>query len=244
MIRGIVKDEKQSARVRAEAIAGLEAIDGHELKLLVSMAQGVNPLLKQEALRALRGVKLEDVNLVTTIDISERPKGVDMDQWLGWLDVARPDSPEFNETAEEQHARRIASGERVFFSAKAGGCFRCHTVQGRGGEAGPDLSIIGKSMTRERIVESIINPSKEIAPRYAAQLLELADGEKVTLMYVGPSPEGKDIWADSEGKTRLIAPGEIETKTPLTTSIMPAGLHQGMTRDELRDLLSFLTSLQ
>ena len=65
-----------------------------------------------------------------------------------------------------------------------------------------------------------------------------------TLMFVGPSPDGRDIWADAQGKHHLIAPGEIESKQPLTTSIMPTGLHQSMTRDELRDLLAILESLK
>lgn len=244
MVREIVSDKSQPDQVRAEAVAGLDAEDADERKMLIALAKGDHPLLNREALRSLRGIKLDDEKLNTTIDTSGRPKGMDMEQWLGWLDVARPDSPEFNETAEQQHARRIATGQRIFFSAKAGGCYRCHTVQGRGGEAGPDLSTIGKSMTRERLFESIINPSKEIAPRYAAQLVELADGEKLTLMFVGPSPDGRDIWADAQGKHHLIAPGEIESKQPLTTSIMPAGLHQSMTRNELRDLLAFLESLK
>ncbi len=231
MLREIAMDEKQHVQVRAEAIAGLDADVDEERKLLMVMAHETDALLKREALRALRGVLLD--SLVTTVDLTGRPKEEDVKAWIGFVDDATP-----------QAAGDLRNGERVFFSAKAGGCFRCHTVGGRGGEAGPDLSTIGQSMTRERILESILTPGKEIAPRYAAQLVELSDGEKFTLMYVGPSPDGRQIWADSEGKTRLIAAGEIESKTPLTSSIMPQGLHQGMTRQELRDLLAFLGSLR
>jgi len=230
MLRTIVQDEKQSALVRAEAVAGLDANVDEERKTLVAMAQGKDELLIKESLRALRGVEVN--SLVTTIDLAGRPKEEDVKGWLAFVGDATP------------QAADAKNGERVFFSAKAGGCYRCHTIGGRGGEAGPDLSTIGKSMTRERIMESILTPSKEIAPRYAAHLVELAEGDKLTLMYVGPSPDGKQIWADSQGKTQLIAPGDIASKEPMTTSIMPQGLHQGMTRDELRDLLAFLSSLQ
>ena len=230
MLREIVNDEKQHAQVRAEAVAGLDANEAEEMKILVTLAQGKDELLKTESLRALRGVTVENVE--TKVTLTGRPKDEDVKGWIGFIDDATP------------QAANIVNGERVFFSAKAGGCFRCHTALGRGGEAGPDLSTIGRSSPRERLLESILQPSKEIAPRYAAQLVELSDGEKLTLMYVGPSPDGKQIWADANGKVQFIEPGAIESKTPLTTSIMPTGLHQAMTREEIRDLLGFLEGLK
>lgn len=230
MLREIVNDEKQHAQVRAEAVAGLDANEAEELKILVTLAQGKDESLKTESLRALRGVTVENVE--TKVTLTGRPQDEDIKAWLGFIDDATP------------QAADVANGERVFFSAKAGGCFRCHTVGGRGGEAGPDLSTIGKSSPRERLLESILQPSKEIAPRYAAQLVELSDGEKLTLIYVGPSPDGKQIWADANGKMQLIEPGAIESKSPLTTSIMPTGLNQAMTATEMRDLLAFLESLK
>ena len=59
------------------------------------------------------------------------PSAVDVDAWLGLLDG--PADP--------------SAGERVFFHPKGPGCYRCHQVNGRGGRAGPDLSILAAAWT-------------------------------------------------------------------------------------------------
>ena len=56
------------------------------------------------------------------------------------------------------------SGRRLFHQATGPGCAKCHTVNGRGGRIGPDLSTIGRSLSREKLIDSILEPSKEIAP--------------------------------------------------------------------------------
>src|SRR5262249_53703819 len=52
------------------------------------------------------------------------------------------------------------AGERVFFHTSGSRCASCHRVDGRGGAIGPDLSTIGRALSRERLIESILTPSK------------------------------------------------------------------------------------
>ncbi len=197
--------------------------------------------------------------------VAARPPATDVAAWLKLLDALpkeKEDAPatdvkeqrkegddaKAQEKTQENEAKAQAfassPGERVFFSLKAGGCFRCHTVAGRGGEAGPDLSTIGKTLTRERLLESILQPSKEIAPRFTASRVKKTDGEELVLMYVGPSPDGTQIWSDTNGKAVSFQPAEVESREALKTSIMPEGLHAAMTLREMRDLLVYLASLK
>src|SRR5262249_54669207 len=75
------------------------------------------------------------------------------------------------------------AGRRIFFHSKLGGCFRCHRVEGRGTDLGPDLSTIGRT-ERRGILESILQPSNLVAPSYQTWRLEMADGKVLTGMLV------------------------------------------------------------
>ena len=59
-------------------------------------------------------------------------------------------------------------------------CVSCHQVHGTGSTLGPDLSQIGKKYTRAQILESILEPSRSIEPKYVSYVVETADGRAYT----------------------------------------------------------------
>jgi len=153
-----------------------------------------------------------------------RPPAHDLDAWLKML----------------QGKADAAAGERVFYHPKGPGCYRCHQVDGRGGRVGPDLSRLAKGMDRRRLVQSILQPSLEIAPQFVAWSVARTDGTVFSGVLVGESPEGKVTFADGEGKLIEIKPSEIEDRKPQPTSIMPDNVTQTLTVEEFRDLVAFL----
>src|SRR5262249_16447502 len=52
-----------------------------------------------------------------------------------------------------------AAGERVFFHPRGPRCHTCHRIDGRGAAVGPDLSLVGRSLGRDKLIESILSPS-------------------------------------------------------------------------------------
>ena len=132
------------------------------------------------------------------------------------------------------------AGERVFFHPRGARCYVCHRVDGRGGAIGPDLSKIGQSLGRDKLIESILNPSKEIAPQFVAWHIATRDGKVRTGVIVEEGPNSTVTVADSQGKLEVIHRTTIEERHALPTSIMPANLHELMTRQEFLDLLAFL----
>src|SRR5262249_12580882 len=68
-----------------------------------------------------------------------------------------------------------ARGENLFWS-QAVNCGSCHKVGDRGTAIGPDLSTIGKSRSREDLLESILEPSRRIEPKFATYVAHTADG--------------------------------------------------------------------
>jgi putative heme-binding domain-containing protein len=132
-----------------------------------------------------------------------------------------------------------AAGRRIFFHPNGPGCFKCHTIDGRGGRIGPDLSRTVGTMNRVQLIQSILEPSREIAPQFVSWTFELKDGRVVTGMVVHEN-EGKTIIGDAEGKLIEFKTLDIESRTPQKISVMPDKLADRMTLQELRDLLAFL----
>jgi putative heme-binding domain-containing protein len=128
----------------------------------------------------------------------------------------------------------------VFFHAKGPGCFRCHQINGRGSRAGPDLSTLASGLDRRRLVESIVAPSKEIAPQFVTWNVARTDGTVFTGILLEQSPEGAQVFADSTGRLIEVKADELSERKPLTISIMPEKLAQAMTVQDFRDLLAFL----
>ena len=134
-----------------------------------------------------------------------------------------------------------AAGRRVFFHPNGPGCFKCHTIDGRGGKVGPDLSRAVGTINRVQLIQSILEPSREIAPQFVSWTFETKDGKVVTGMVVHEN-EGKTIVGDAEGKLIELKTIDIVVRVPQKISVMPDKLAERMTLQELRDLIAFLES--
>lgn len=136
----------------------------------------------------------------------------------------------------------MAAGRMVFFHPQGPCCFSCHCIDGRGTAIGPDLSAIGRSLRRDRLIESILMPSKEVAPRFVTWQLSLRDGRVRSGMILEEGPNSTITLADSQGRLEILSRTLIEERVALSTSIMPDNLADLMTVQEFRDLLAFLLS--
>jgi putative membrane-bound dehydrogenase-like protein len=132
------------------------------------------------------------------------------------------------------------AGERVFFHPRGPRCYVCHRVDGRGAAIGPDLSTIGRSLSRDKLIDSILEPSKEIAPQFVSWLIATRDGKVRTGLIVEEGPNSTITIADTQGNLEVIHRTAVEERHAVTTSIMPASLPELMTRREFVDLLAFL----
>jgi putative heme-binding domain-containing protein len=131
-------------------------------------------------------------------------------------------------------------GEELFWS-KALNCGSCHKVGGRGTAVGPDLSAIGKLRGREDLLESILEPSRRIEPKYAAYVAQTADGRSLTGLLVRRD-ERSVVLRDAQNKEIVLAAREVEALQPSRLSLMPAGQLAGLTAQQAADLLEYLAS--
>jgi putative membrane-bound dehydrogenase-like protein len=259
LLQSIAADDKQDKQLRAEAIAGLGSAAGRGQltadgkKLLLDLLKGGDTVLRTEALRSLRGIVAKDPEVREAVEkLGKSPAGAER-ALADDVGFALKGAPAGTNSIRIGARRPLAGenlgggdaavGRRVFFHANGAGCFKCHTVDGRGGRVGPDLSTIGRSHNREKLLASIVDPGKEIAPQYVAWAFETTDGKVLTGMIVHEN-EGKTIIGDAEGKLTELKTIDIVQRVPQAKSVMPEKLPDLMTLQEFRDLLAFLESLK
>jgi PQQ-dependent dehydrogenase (methanol/ethanol family) len=130
-----------------------------------------------------------------------------------------------------------AAGEAFFFGA--GNCATCHTVAGRGGSNGPDLSAIGRQLTLPELEQSLSDPNARIAAGYETVNVTLANGK--SLRGFARSRGSHDLQLQTlDGLMHLLNDKEYIRIASEPDSLMPA---LKATSDQQRDLMAWLSSL-
>ncbi len=132
-------------------------------------------------------------------------------------------------------------GKQVFHSEKAK-CSSCHRIGDQGKAVGPDLSTIGANRSAIDLLESMVFPSASIVRDYETHKVLTVDGRALTGLVIGESADDIRI-QQASGEIIAIAQGDIESIAPSSVSIMPAGLDETLTEDQLLDVVKYLQSL-
>jgi putative heme-binding domain-containing protein len=161
----------------------------------------------------------------------------------GKLDAvaAYPAEAEIKRLAGEAMARGDASrGEKIYRRSELQ-CLKCHAIGGAGGQVGPDMTSLGASAQPDYIVEALLNPNAKVKEGYNAIRIVTADGKQHQGIRQREA-DGKVVLRNAEDKEIAINLNEIEEKAD-ARSLMPDGLTQPLTTQELLDLTKFLSEL-
>ena len=161
----------------------------------------------------------------------------------GIADVKPPTAAEIQQLVADVAAHgNPARGEAIFRSADVG-CMKCHSVSKAGGQVGPDLSAVGGTSPAEYLVKSILLPDEAIKEQYRTLKILTEDGE-VILGIVLEDNDEHVILKTLNGETVTILRDDIDPDgTSKGKSLMPQGLTKFLTRDEMVDLVRFLSEL-
>ncbi len=132
----------------------------------------------------------------------------------------------------------VRRGQIVFHSEKAA-CYSCHAIGYRGGNVGPDLTKIGSVRSERDLLESIVFPSASFVRSFEPIAVATQDGKLYNGLIRGETAD-ELILATGVNQEARIVRREIEEMRPSTVSVMPAGLDQQLTPQELADLVAFL----
>ncbi len=132
----------------------------------------------------------------------------------------------------------IRRGQDVFNSTKAA-CFSCHAIGYMGGRIGPDLTRIGQIRSERDLLEAIVFPNASFARGYEPVSVTTTSGE-VHAGVLRSDLREEVVLGTGAGEEIRISRQRIKDVQPGTVSLMPPGLDQQLTRQELADLLAFL----
>jgi putative heme-binding domain-containing protein len=166
---------------------------------------------------------------------------------FGLDEPTRPDGS----TAERERYTRYAlsnrgdaaRGRAVFEDAKGAACSRCHRVKAAGGEVGPDLTNIGGKYSREHLIESVLEPSRQIVEGYRSAILGLEDGRVLFGLVKEETAERLKL-VNAEAREQLVSKKDVAERKFADVSIMPDGLAARLSRPQFADLIAYLESLR
>jgi putative membrane-bound dehydrogenase-like protein len=133
----------------------------------------------------------------------------------------------------------VAEGRALFFGKAT--CLGCHSVAGKGGDFGPDLSNIGEIRSRHDILEAILYPSASFAREHETSKI-VTKGSSYLGIIKEQLPDAVMI-ATGPGSTIRVPRSEIVSIEPESVSMMLPGLLKPLSIQEISDLMAYLESL-
>jgi putative heme-binding domain-containing protein len=137
--------------------------------------------------------------------------------------------------------RDFDRGRRLFGEAN---CFACHRFDNEGGAQGPDLTQVSGRFSVRDLLESILDPSKEISDQYAAVVITTTTGKVVTGRIVNYSGDNMVVMTNMLDPNGLVNVSHklVESVEKSKVSMMPKGLLDTFKEDEILDLMAYLLS--
>lgn len=254
-------DNPVAVRSNAASILGRAALDTGQLVVLTDAIRTTGPLEIDKLLAAFEKSKDDNVGLKLVAAVKESSA-------LGALrvDMLKPRFDKFGERvrqqaeeiyaklnvdASKQRARLeallpkmtggdVRRGQAVFNGTKAA-CLTCHQIGYVGGHVGPDLNKVGQTRTERDLLEAILFPSLSFVRSYEPVTVATREGKVVSGLLRKDSADEVVLTVNATEEAH-IPRDDVEEMRPGTVSVMPAGLDQQLSNQDLADLLAFLKS--
>ena len=140
------------------------------------------------------------------------------------------------------HGRSFSNGKQMFQVAN---CVACHKMNGAGTEIGPDLTKLDpKQQKPVEVLRDVLDPSFRINEKYQTYVFELESGKTVTGLILEETPDTVKVIENPLAKATplVLKKSDIADRTKAPTSIMPKGLLDKLTREEVLDLIAYVAS--
>ena len=242
MLLALAKNEKEIPTVRAQAISALfyqrgefcadlkeNLIQSKEeivlyslIKILVNCTD--DQQLVDEVSNYLASLNNADLLNVWQKGLGEKTNDFSKDDWINTVD-----------------GQGVVHKGKLVFESIQSQCQTCHKIDGWGGIIGPDLSNVGSSKTRMQLINSVLDPSLEIAPEWQGWYVIDQHGKKHIGRQIDVNPNRAELMSLAGDFDNFDFPKGFGV---LDESIMPSGLQNTITLSEFSDLIAYLESLK
>jgi len=228
LLMPIVRDPARGDALRRQAVAALGASRAGVYQLSrLAESNKYDPVLKESIAAALHGAADPETRALAAK--------------LFPLAPAKDDKP-LPPLTELSARKGDAANGRIMFHT-LGTCIQCHQLNGLGKEVGPNLSEIGKKLTKQAMFESILYPSAGISHNFESWVVATTDGNILTGLVTSETDDAI-VLKDAKAIVRTVKKSDIEQKKKSETSLMPADLHKLVSEKELVDIVEFMTTLK
>jgi putative heme-binding domain-containing protein len=138
------------------------------------------------------------------------------------------------------HGRNFKRGKEAFTAAQ---CYACHRFDNEGGAVGPEITTVSTRFTRRDILESILEPSKVISDQFASTDFTLKDGDIVSGRILEENDARYVVLVNPLANVKTeVKKSDVAKRAVAKVSMMPEGLVNTLTKDEILDMLAYIES--
>ena len=259
-VADLLLDRLNDANLRASAIRGLAGFDRNEVgPMLLGLYGKLNDAERNDAISTLTAREKTALALVSAVsagqvekrDLSEfdirqlqRFKDPQLKDLVNRLFGAKPSSAERAQQIAEMK-RQVLAGEASTANAAHGkaifqkNCASCHTLFGEGRQVGPDLT--GAQRTDlDYVLINVMDPSALVGHAYRVTIVELKDGRVINGIVKGE--DSNTLTLQTATDRIVVATQDIEDRQQQSVSMMPEGLLNRLSIQDVRDLVRYLSS--
>ncbi|MEM1294292.1 MAG: PVC-type heme-binding CxxCH protein [Verrucomicrobiota bacterium] len=242
-----VFDINKAAQLAPQVLSGVQNADqaGAVLAPFLGRANGSKVLAEELATRELPEKAVDHMTqALASLGRSDESLLSVLQEKRGGVITGIAYSAEFvQKLVEEVRISGIAeNGKRVYESPLLG-CVACHAIEGNGGVLGPQLTTVGAGLPVDLIIEAILWPERQLKEGYFSVSVTTKEG-RVFNGYRDREEKGV-LWLRDviSGRSEPIRQNQIAHRNDVGT-LMPAGLTANLSREELRDLVRYLSELR
>jgi putative heme-binding domain-containing protein len=239
LVRAHLSDDQLAAvSKRLRTVSPLEAT-----RLLETFEQSTNAEVGTRLVEDLNASKSRASLRVDTLQrvLSHYPQPV-QDRGKELIESLRADLPKERAHLEEL-LQSIGKGDirrgQLIFNGQKAACSSCHAMGYLGGHVGPDLTTIGQIRTERDLLESIVYPSASFVRSFEPYVVRTKSDDEYSGV-LKKDAANEIVLATGPTTEVRIDRADIVDMRPGTVSVMPAGLEQQLSRQELADLVAFL----
>ncbi|MDZ4819595.1 MAG: PVC-type heme-binding CxxCH protein [Planctomycetota bacterium] len=138
-----------------------------------------------------------------------------------------------------QPGRSFGSAKQIFTIAT---CISCHRMDEKGANIGPDLRQLDPKFKPADILKELLDPSARINENFQTYTILLDSGKTLTGLIVEENADELKLVENAAAKPITISIKEIDERQKSETSMMPKGLLDKLSREEILDLIAYIVA--